>query len=136
MDTPNSAPPRPAGISLALALVTIVAGLSIRFAPLGLPLFMKKYGGSGLWALMIYWVVSTLLPSWRPRNLILLAGGLATAVEVFKLYRAPGMDAFRTTLPGILLLGRVFSVWDILVYWVFIGLGAALDQRLREHRFS
>ena len=56
---------RPFKISLALIVATVAAGLAIRFAPLGLPSFVTKYGGSTLWALMIYWIVSTLLPRWR-----------------------------------------------------------------------
>jgi len=43
----------------------------------------------------------------------------------------PWLDAFRLTLPDILLLGRIFSGWDILVYWVAIGVGALLDARVR-----
>ena len=51
-------PPRSFTRSLMLALVTIAVGLIVRFAPLGLPQFVTKYGGSMLWALMIYWIVS------------------------------------------------------------------------------
>jgi hypothetical protein len=42
------------------------------------------------------------------------------------------MDAFRHTLPGVLLLGRYFSVRDIAAYWIAIGLGVWLDARLRS----
>jgi hypothetical protein len=72
-------PSRPLLLSLALMLVTIAAGLTVRFAPLGLPLFVVKYGGSTLWALMVYWIISALLPSWRLLPVALLAGTLATA---------------------------------------------------------
>ena len=56
-------PPRSIGLSMKLMLVTIVCGLVARFAPLGLPSVVVKYGGSTLWALMVYWTVSPLLPS-------------------------------------------------------------------------
>jgi hypothetical protein len=39
-------PSRSLLLSLALMLATIAAGLAVRFAPLGLPLFVVKYGGS------------------------------------------------------------------------------------------
>jgi hypothetical protein len=113
--------------------VTVAAGLAIRFAPLGLPPFVVKYGGSALWALMVYWIVSALLPTWRLPAAVLFAGSVATAVECFKLYHSPAMDAFRHTLPGILLLGRIFSVWDIAVYWLAISAGAFLDQAIRPN---
>jgi hypothetical protein len=104
----------------------------IRFAHFGLAPFIVKYGGSMLWALMIYWIVSSLLHAMRLRVLALLTAGITTAVEFFKLYHAPALDAFRMTLPGILLLGRFFSAWDILVYWIAIVAGVFLDRRIRS----
>jgi hypothetical protein len=114
-------------LSLALIVGTVASGLAIRFAPLGLPRFLVKYGGSMLWALTIYWVVSSLLPRLRCSTAALLAGAIATAVEFLKLYHAPGLDAFRLTLPGILMLGRIFSLDDILCYWLAIAAGSFLD---------
>ena len=77
---------------------------------------------------MIYWIVSTLLGSSRLLTAALISGAIGTAVEFFKLYHSPGLDAFRLTLPGILLLGRYFSVRDIVAYWIAICAGAALDS--------
>jgi hypothetical protein len=113
-------------------LLTIAAGSAVRFARIGLPAGVVKYGGSMLWALMIYWVVSTMAPRLRVDAAVLLAGSIATAVEFFKLYRSPGVDVFRLTLPGILLLGRYFSVWDIVAYWIAIVAGAVVDWRIRR----
>ena len=110
-----------------LALVTIVCGLVWRMAPLGLPAVLVKYGGSALWAVMAYWLVAFLLPQKAPRFLGLLAAVVAAGVECFKLYRSPELDAFRLTLAGKLLLGRVFSVQDIAVYWLAIVGVACLD---------
>ena len=122
---------RPLGLSLLLMAATLAAGLLLRFARLGLPLFVSKYGGSMLWALMIYWLVTTLLPRFSLARGAVLAGILAAAVELLKLYRTPSLDAFRLTLPGILLLGRFFSLWDIVAYWLAIALGAIIDSRMR-----
>lgn len=123
--------PRPLALSLVLMAVTMIAGLVIRFAHFGLPPVIAKYGGSMLWALMIYWIVSSLLPSLRSCAVALLTAGITTAVEFFKLYHAPALDAFRLTLPGILLLGRFFSAWDILAYWIAIAIGVVLNRRIR-----
>jgi len=123
---------RPIWHSLALVAVTMAAGLAVRMVPLGLPPFVVKYAGSMLWAVMIYWIVSTVFPRLNWVRAALVSGTVATAVEFFKLYHSQGMDAFRLTLPGILLLGRYFSVWDIVAYWVAISAGAAVDQRLRR----
>jgi hypothetical protein len=123
--------PRSLGLSLALILLTILAGLAVRFAHLGLPAPVGKYGGSALWALMVYWIVPTLLPRLPIDKAALVAALLATAVECVKLYHAPALDAFRLTLPGILLLGRFFSWWDLVAYWLAIFLGSICDRGLR-----
>jgi hypothetical protein len=124
--------PRTLRSSLALFLATVMAGLAVRMAPLGLPAVVVKYGGSMLWAVMIYWIVSAAMPRGRLPVVGLVAGAIATAVEFFKLYHSPGMDAFRLTLPGMILLGRYFSVRDIVAYWVAIGLAAWIDGGIRR----
>jgi len=100
----------------------------------GLPWVVVKYGGSMLWAVMIFWIFSALAPQWPLARVALLSGTVATAVEVFKLYRSPGMDAFRLTLAGKLMLGRFFSGWDIAAYWVAIAGGMALEVGIRRAR--
>jgi Protein of unknown function (DUF2809) len=124
-------PPRPVLLSLAIMVVTVIVGLTVRFAPLGLPSCIVKYGGSTMWALMAYWIVSTLLPSQRLLTVVFLTGTLATAVEFVKLYHLPLLDAFRLTFPGIVLFGRYFSVWDIVAYWLAICVGALMDRGIR-----
>ena len=119
-------------LSVALMFATIAVGLLIRFARLGLPYPVVKYGGSMLWALMIYWIVSTLAPPLNLTVATLIAGALATAIEFLKLYRTPTLDAFRLTLPGIILLGRFFSTRDIAAYWFAILCGTLIDVRLRS----
>jgi hypothetical protein len=113
---------------LTLAAITIVVGLIWRLALLGLPQFLYKYGGSVLWAAMVYWVGAALLPGWRPLRLAMAACAVAAVVELSRRHHTPGLDAFRLTLAGRLLLGRVFSVWDILAYWIAIATAASVDQ--------
>ena len=125
--------PRSVRVSATLVLATIAGGLLVRFGSLGLPGFMVKYGGSILWALTIYWIVSTLPPWWRVLSAALLAGALATSVEFVKLYHSPWLDSFRLTAPGVFLLGRLFSVWDIFAYWLAMAIGAVLDRYIRRH---
>ena len=108
------------------------AGLAIRFAPLGLPGFVMKFGGSALWAVMIYWIVSSGRHTWPVGQAAVIAGVLATLVEFFKLVHAPVLESFRSTLAGALLLGRFFSFWDIAVYWLAIALAACFDRGLRR----
>lgn len=110
-----------------VALATIAAGLAVRFAPLGLPWFVMKYGGSTLWAVMIYWVLRLIWPRQSPAVLALVAGVIATLVELSRLYHTVWLDAFRATLAGAVLLGRYFSMRNIVAYWLAIAAGALLD---------
>jgi hypothetical protein len=76
---------------------------------------------------MVYWIGAAILPSWRPAKLAVAACGVAAIVELSRLLHTPGMDAFRISLAGQLLLGRFFSLKDIAVYWLAIGVTAELD---------
>ena len=112
------------GLYLAM---TLPLGLLWRLAPLHLPPFAYKYGGSALWAIAVYWLVALLKPGWRAEQLALTACCLALAVELFKLVRSPLLDTFRDTLAGKLLIGRYFTPGAIAAYWMAIGAVAVLD---------
>ncbi|MEH3103787.1 MAG: DUF2809 domain-containing protein [Sphingomonas phyllosphaerae] len=124
-------PPRPPSLSAALIAGTIAAGLAIRKLPVGLPPAVVKHGGSILWASMVYWIVSTLRPRWRPRRSGIAAAVITTAIELSQLYHLPTLNAFRRTSLGALLLGRVFSVWDVATYAAAVGLAAMVDRIIR-----
>jgi len=79
---------------------------------------------------MIYWIISTLLGAARPAVAAIVSGLIATGIECIKLYHAPWLDAFRLTLAGVILLGRYFSIRDIVAYWIAIAIGAFLDGSL------
>jgi hypothetical protein len=81
-----------------------------------------------LWAMMIYWLLATLRPAWQPSRLAIDSTLIAALIEFFKLYHTTLLDDFRRTLAGALLLGRYFSLWDILAYAVAIFLVATLDN--------
>jgi Protein of unknown function (DUF2809) len=114
-------------VYLCLALAVIAAGLGLRLVPVGLPAAVVKWGGSVLWAWMVYCLVAALL--WRRGPLAIgsVAILIATAVELSRLYRAPGLDAFRLTMAGKLLLGKVFEPWHFVVYAAAIAAAALAD---------
>jgi hypothetical protein len=64
----------------------------------------------------------------RPRARIAAAAlCLAIGVELFRLVHTPWLDDFRLTRAGALLLGRVFSPWNMVAYGGGIAFCAALD---------
>ncbi|KQQ29326.1 hypothetical protein ASF53_18980 [Methylobacterium sp. Leaf123] len=114
---------------LFTAIVAVIAaGVGLRLVPLGLPKAVVKYGGSVLWGAMVYGLVAFPRPKAATGRLAAVALALAVLVELFRLVHTPGLDAFRLTLAGQLLLGRVFSPWNVVAYAVGIGLAAALDR--------
>lgn len=120
---------RRSGLALGLALLVIALGLSLRLYGLGLgvPAVIVKYGGSVLWAVMLYWLIVALAPRLRPHQVAAVALVIAIAVELIRLVHTPWLDSFRLTLAGALLLGRIFSLWNIVAYAVGIGIGLSTD---------
>jgi hypothetical protein len=117
-------------IRACLCLAIIVSGLGLRGfgLGLGLPAFFVKYGGSVLWGAMVFFLVAMAAPSQSQQRIALISAAIAVGVELFRLVHAPWLDAFRLTTAGALLLGRVFSLWDMLAYGVGIVLGMGLDR--------
>lgn len=120
-------------LHLGAALAVMLCGLVWRLVPMGLPGFYLKYGGSVLWGAMVLLLVGTATGGNRRWWVApLAAAGIALASELFRLYHAPALDAFRTTLAGALLLGRVFSGWNLVAYVLGIALALPLHQWITQ----
>jgi hypothetical protein len=124
------APRQTALIRAALALAVIACGLGLRWYgfPLGLPAFIVKYGGSLLWATMVLLLVGALLPRLSRMQLAAVAAAIAVVIEFSRLVHVPWLDTFRLTTAGALLLGRIFSLWNLIAYAVGILFGVWLDR--------
>jgi hypothetical protein len=116
---------------LGIAVGIIACGLALRLGgyEIGLPYLLVKYGGSTLWGAMVFFVLATLLPRQPLARLALIAIVVAALTEFSRLYHTPCLDAFRLTLAGALLLGRIFSWWNILAYALGIVLAAIFEAR-------
>jgi hypothetical protein len=113
-----------------LCLCIIAGGLALRRfgLGLGLPSPIVKYGGSILWGTMVFFLVAMIVSRWPRWRIALISAAIAIGVELFRLVHAPWLDAFRLSLAGALLLGRVFSPWNMLAYGAGIGFGMLLDR--------
>jgi Protein of unknown function (DUF2809) len=123
-------------VYLGMAVATVLLGLVLRLVPLGLPFFVVKYGGSVLWAVMVYLLFAAFLPDRKPVFIAVVAAIFAALVELLRLYHSPGLDAFRLTLAGALLLGRVFSPWHFVAYWTAIASAAVVDRTVIRPRLA
>lgn len=121
-----------------LCLAVIAGGLALRGwgLGLGLPAFVVKYGGSMLWGTMVFLLLAIAASHLSRPRIVLMAAVIAVGVELFRLVHFPWLDAFRLTLPGALLLGRIFSMWNMLAYGVGIGLGVLLDRLAMSARMA
>ena len=117
-------------VRAGLCLGIIACGLALRRfgLGLGLPSSVVKYGGSVLWGTMVFFLVVILAPRWSRWRIAAISAAIAIGVELFRLVHAPWLDAIRLTIAGALLLGRIFSPWDILAYGVGIIFGMLLDR--------
>lgn len=113
---------------LAGTALVIAAGLALQLVALGLPGPVVKWGGSVLWGAMVYGLVGLVVPLPR-RRIVAVAAAIALAVELFRLVQTPALDAFRLTLAGKLLLGRVFSLWNLVAYATGILAARWADRR-------
>ncbi|UJW73437.1 ribosomal maturation YjgA family protein [Rhizobium sp. SL42] len=117
---------------LAISAFVIVCGLVLRLAgyEIGLPFLLVKYGGSLLWGMMVFWLLAVLFVGQPLGRVAMIASVIAAATEFSRLYHAPWLDEFRLTLAGALLLGRIFSVWNILAYLIGIAAAALIERQL------
>ena len=127
--------PRRERLAYAAATMAIVcAGLICRWPGLGLPWPVAKYAGSALWGAMVYAGLRALWPRTPLSWSVIAACAIAIGVECLRLYHQPALDAFRATLAGQLLLGRLFSPWNIVAYGIGIGGAAFCDSLARRNR--
>jgi hypothetical protein len=114
-------------------LLLVPLGLVCRFVPVGLPPLIVKYGGSFLWAAMVYCLIAFLFARRPSTALVLMALFVTTAVEFLKRIHTLSLDLFRDTFLGKVLLGRHFSYTDIAVYWFAILCAVWIDRTASRH---
>jgi len=109
---------------VALAIATIVLGLAVHWHGASLGPVVRDVIGDALWAAMMFWWVSALLPDLRLGARGAVALCICFAVEVGQRYHSPTLDALRDTTAGHLVLGSGFDPRDLVSYTV--GVCAAM----------
>ena len=101
---------------VALAAGTVGVGLLVHLRGTALSAAPRDVLGDALWAMMIVWGVSAVLPDARRSTRGLVALAVCWAVEASQLYHAPWADALRATTVGRLVLGSAFDARDLVAY--------------------
>lgn len=117
------------------AIITIVLGIGLRRYgyDVSLPFLIVKYGGSILWGSMVYFIIAAVCFRLSGGASIAVAFTIALLVELFRLYHNVWLDEFRLTTAGALLIGRVFSVWNIVAYGCGILLAYTVTRKAGLH---
>jgi len=108
------------GYYLLWILVTICAGLLSRSDILPLPVYVSKYSGDALWAVMIFFCFGFLMPWLATINVAGLTVLTCIAVECSQLYHAPWFETIRQTWIGRMVLGNSFGWGDLGAYSIGI----------------
>ena len=78
---------------------------------------------------MVYFLIALARPNAGSGQKLVVAVGIALLVEFSRLYHSSWLDEFRTTLAGAILLGRVFSPWNIVAYVIGVVTIGIFDAR-------
>ena len=113
---------------VALALGTIVLGLTVHSCGDALGATSRDIVGDIIWGAMIAWWVAAIAPRHSLRARSVAAVVVCFVVELSQLFHTPGLDMLRRTTLGQLTLGTGFDVRDFLAYTVGV-LGAAFLER-------
>lgn len=113
--------------AVVIALV-IGTGLLWRSGWIPLPIFLTKYGGDALWALVVFLGFGFVFRCGSTVRIAFIALGFGWSVEFLQLCHADWIEAIRSTRLGRLVLGTTFSAPDLLAYVVGIALGALAER--------
>lgn len=115
---------------LACILAVIILGLASRRYPILFPELLGKYPGDALWSMMVYFGWALFKPSAPPYRIAIFTLVTSCLIEVSQLIQTPWLNIIRHTTLGYLVLGTVFSWYDIFSYAVGVILGFYLDRLL------
>jgi Protein of unknown function (DUF2809) len=120
---------------VALACLTIAAGLAVHLRGGALGPIARDVLGDALWAMMIAWWAGALAPRARLAIRSLASYAVCAGVEVSQLYHAPALDAARATMVGHLVLGSGFDPRDLAAYGAGVALAALLESTAGARRW-
>ena len=107
--------------------VIIPLGLATRKFPKFFPEFIAEYGGDTLYASMVYFLISVLLPAknywWR----ISFSIAFCFIIEISQLLHPHWLELIRQTIFGKLVLGAGFLWSDLICFLIGVLLAFGLD---------
>ena len=112
----------------ALATLTIAIGLWVHRGITVMDADVRDVLGDALWAVMMVWWVSAVIPTARVTTRSGVALGICFAVEASQLLHTAEFDALRRTIPGRLVLGSGFDPRDLVAYALGVAVAVVLER--------
>lgn len=100
----------------AVVVAIVVLGLAIHLHGSFLNARIRDVAGDALWASMMAAGISALIPEQKSVTRYTSALCICYAVEFSQLWHTPGVDQFRATRLGALMLGSGFDWRDLVAY--------------------
>lgn len=125
----NTLGPRSRFAYLALALLTISAGLIVHRSTHMLTPVPRDVIGDALWAMMMVWWIGVLRPRAPARAKAAVAFAICVLVEASQLIHGPAIDRLRASTAGHLVLGSGFDPRDFAAYALGVLVALAILAR-------
>jgi hypothetical protein len=110
----NEHPRRSRLLYFAGIFIFLYIGLLSRWHGRSIPAFFASYTGDYIAGWMAYCGMAVLFPKKSIKKLAIFSLVMAYALECSQLYHTPGLDRFRTTFIGHMMLGQGF-LWSDLI---------------------
>ena len=108
--------------------MVIILGVASRSYKDILPVFIGKYLGDVLWALMVYLIIAFILKKISAIKISLISLLICYGVEFAQLYQGEWINSIRDTALGSLILGHGFLYTDLICYLVGIIIAFILEM--------
>ena len=121
---------------VALAVGTIVLGLTVHLRGSALSPVVRDVLGDTLWAAMVVWGIAAVAPAIRRPWRAAVALGVCFVVEFSQLVHLPALDALRRTTAGHLALGSGFDPRDLAAYAAGVIAAVLLERATERYRLD
>lgn len=111
-------------------IISIILGLLSRYFWDEFPMWINKYLGDILYALMFYNIFSFVFIEVDKKYILFISTIYCLSIELSQIYQGDWIDSIRKTTLGHLLLGRGFLFSDIISYTLGNIIGYKIDKRL------
>lgn len=120
-------------IYIILTILVMVLGLASRSMSSYLPVFVGKYAGDTLWALMIFCGLRLIFIKRKTLEVGLFSLIFSYMIEISQLIQNDFFSVIRNTRLGGLILGYGFLWSDLICYLIGISIGMFIDCKILKN---